>query len=312
LEIEGAQVLAEALAFPEGPVALPDGSVLVVEVAGHTLSRVDVHGKVSVVAEVGGGPNGAAIGPDGAVYLCNNGGMSRDNRIPPCIQRVDLVSGAVDVLYTECEGSPLLSPNDLVFDRAGSFWFTDAGRAGATERKFGAICYAAPDGSSIRRVVPRVDQPNGIGLSPADDIVDWALTGRRQVLRRRVCAPGELEPSPGVELTSLVFSDEFDPDVLLVGLPGWQELDSLAIEADGAVCVGTLIDGCVTVISPDGTSAERMTLPGPLSDPLVTNICFAGSDLRTAYITLSKTGRLISCRWPRPGLRLAYQDLPSA
>jgi gluconolactonase len=52
-----------------------------------------------------------------------------------------------------------------------------------------------------------------------------------------------------------------------------------------------------------------MTLPELVVDPLVTNICFAGPDLRTAYITFSKTGRLISCRWPRPGLQLVYQEL---
>jgi len=106
--------------------------------------------------------------------------------------------------------------------------------------------------------------------------------------------------------------DEFDPWVLLVGLPGWQELDSLAVEADGSVCVGTLVDGCITVVSADGASVERLTLPAGLADPLVTNICFGGPDLRTAWLTLSKTGRLISCRWPRPGLRLHYQELPPA
>ena len=66
--------IARGLQFPEGPVALDDGSVLLVEIARGTLTRVDADGKTSVVAECGGGPNGAAIGPDGAVYVCNNGG----------------------------------------------------------------------------------------------------------------------------------------------------------------------------------------------------------------------------------------------
>jgi gluconolactonase len=304
-------VLTDALAFPEGPVALPDGSVLVVEIAGSRLSRVDPDGTVTVEAELGGGPNGAAIGPDGAVYICNNGGMSRESRIPACIQRVDLATGAIDLLYTECDGAPLLAPNDLVFDEQGGMWFTDAGFANRSERKFGAICYATPDGSSIRRVVARVDQPNGIGLSPDGATLYWAQTGLRQVIRRRIAGPGQLEPSPGLDIPSLVLRGEFDRSVLLVGLPGYQELDSLAVEADGSVCVGTLVDGCITVISPDGTSVVQMTLPDRLAEPLVTNICFGGADLRTAYLTLSKTGRLLSCRWPRPGLRLAYQELPA-
>ena len=44
------------------------------------------------------------------------------------IERVDLVSGAVTTLYTQCEGQPLRGPNDIVFDQTGGFWFTDHGK----------------------------------------------------------------------------------------------------------------------------------------------------------------------------------------
>ena len=67
--------LASGLKFPEGPVAMADGSVMLVEINRGTLSRVTTEGEVEVIAELGGGPNGAAIGPDGAVYVCNDGGF---------------------------------------------------------------------------------------------------------------------------------------------------------------------------------------------------------------------------------------------
>ena len=69
------EVVATGLQFPEGPVAMADGSVLIVEIRRQTVSRVTPDGKVAVVAKTGGGPNGLAIGPDGAVYICNNGGF---------------------------------------------------------------------------------------------------------------------------------------------------------------------------------------------------------------------------------------------
>ena len=62
------------LGFPEGPVAMDDGSLLFVDIQNETLSRVGTDGRVDVVAHLPGGPNGVAIGPDRAAYVCNNGG----------------------------------------------------------------------------------------------------------------------------------------------------------------------------------------------------------------------------------------------
>jgi gluconolactonase len=93
---------------------------------------------------------------------------------------------------------------------------------------------------------------------------------------------------------------------LLAGLPGIQRLDSMAVDSAGNVCVATLVNGGITVISPSGDSVEHV----PTDDLLTTNICFGGSDLRTAYVTLSGTGRLVSTTWPRPGLALAYGARP--
>jgi gluconolactonase len=299
MELQNVEVRAEGLGFPEGPVAMPDGSVVVTEISRGRLSRVGADGAVTVVAEVGGGPNGIAVGPDGALYVCNNGGMSRQGT--PAIQRVDPGTGAVDLLYSECDGRPFTSPNDLVFDAAGGFWFTDAGG--------GAIHYARPDGSSVSRALRGLRAPNGIGLSPDGEVLYWAETFTRQVHRRRLSGPGQVVPAAPYSVGSLLGGATPDPWTLLVGLPGAQELDSLAVDSSGAVCVGTLLESGVTVVRPHG-AYEKYTLPDQLADRAVTNICFGGADLQTAYLTCSVTGRLVSCRWPRPGLQLAFQQLP--
>ena len=298
VELTDVEVVAEGLAFPEGPVAMTDGSVVVVEIAGGALTRIDPDGTRSTIAHTGGGPNGAAIGPDGALYVCNNGGLGAlAPRRAAGIQRVDPVTGEVDVVYAACDGVPLGAPNDLVFEASGDFWFTDLA--------LGAVFHAAADGSSIRRAASDLPEANGIGLSPDGSTVYVALTGRRQLVRRRIVGPGELESTPGYDIRALLARGGLDPSSLVAGLPGAQELDSLAVEADGRICVATLVVGAITVFSPDG-STEQITLPEALADPVVTNLCFGGDDRRTVWITASSTGRLLKVRWPRPGLRLAF------
>jgi gluconolactonase len=106
------RILAQVLEFPEGPVALADGSVLLVEIGAGTLARIFPDGTKTVVAKPGGGPNGAAIGPDGKCYVCNNGGFdwlvdgTHRRPIGPAkdyiggrIERVDLDTGVVECLY---------------------------------------------------------------------------------------------------------------------------------------------------------------------------------------------------------------------
>lgn len=289
-------MLAEGLAFPEGPVALADGSVLVTEIERGTLTRVGPDGEVSVVATTGGGPNGAAIGPDGAVYLCNNGGrFASGNWKGGWIERVDLDTGGVEVLYTHHEGRRLSGPNDIVFDDQGGFWVTDTGKFRGRERDVGSIYYGRPDGSELREVVHPAETPNGIGLSPDQRVLYYAETVTARLRRRQISAPGELAPVEGVA-----------PETLVCGLPGHQGFDSLAVDAEGNVCIATLITGGITVVAPDGERVVQHLLPPGLDDHMTTNICFGGDDLRTAFITLGATGRLVACPWPVPGLRLAF------
>jgi gluconolactonase len=299
-ELQDVDVITEGLRFPEGPVACTDGSVLVVEMMGGCVSRVAPDGTTAVVADVGGGPNGLAVGPDGALYVCNNGGVGRSDRarVGGSIQRVDPASGVVETLYTECDGTPLIVPNDLVFDPSGGFYFTD-------NAPRGALYYARPDGSAIDRVVADVPAPNGVGISPEGDTLYWAQTHTRQIHRRRITGPGRIESSPGYGIAALFFEGAVDPYTLVAGLPGNHELDSLAIDSSGAICVGTLVDAGISEITPDG-AWQLHTLPSELADPMTTNICFGGDDLTTAFVTCSMTGRLVRCRWPRPGLRLAF------
>jgi gluconolactonase len=298
-------LVAEGLRFPEGPVAMADGSILLTEMEARRISRVTPDGKISVVAETGGGPNGLAIGPDGALYVTDNGGAFQFRVVDGVtftlpapaehkggsIQRIDLGTGAIATLYTQCGDRTLSSPNDLVFDRQGGFWFTDFGAGYAAYKMFGGLFYATPDGASIVCARDRLISPNGVGLSPDEKTVYAAdtLTGRLWAFE--VAAPGKLKAAPHLRI----------PGRVVANVPGYQLLDSMAIEASGKVCVATILAGGVAVFGEDG-SVEHLAI----SDPVVTNICFGGADMRDAWITAAGTGRLYKTRWPRPGLKLNF------
>lgn len=301
--------IASGLQFPEGPVAMGNGDVIMVEIKRGTISRVSSDGSVEVVAEPGGGPNGAALGPDGKLYVANNGGsfawldadgLTVPHQPPPPgshqggrIERVDLESGDVEVLYRDCDGRPLRGPNDLVFDREGGFYFTDHGiREERTSDRTG-VFYARADGSQIREVVFPLDSPNGIGLSPDGSRLYVAETFSARVWWWEVTAPGEVAKVEGLLEHG---------GTLLAGSAGLRAFDSLAVDGEGNVCVGTLVHGGISVFAPDGSEQEFVET----DDILTTNICFGGEGLRTAYLTLSSSGRLVATDWPHPGLELAH------
>ena len=283
-------IIAEGLAFPEGPVVMADGSVIVVELAGGRITRC-WNGRKETVCAIGGGPNGAAIGPDGALYVCNNGGLDLEKfqnaRGPGCegrIERVDLSAGRFERLYDACDGIPLEAPNDLVFDAEGHLWFTDLGKKHDGISTASGLFACLPDGHTITAIDRHPISYNGVGLSPDGSTVYCADTHQARLYRYQ----RKLEPQR--------------PEWVATGA-GPVGFDSLAVTAAGNICVATLHLGGITTITPDGRTAKRR-----FDDRYTTNIAFGGADMCDAYITLSSTGLLVRVRWDEPGLKLAFND----
>jgi gluconolactonase len=268
-----AEIVARDLAFPEGPV-WHDGALYFTEIVGGRVSRFTPERGVECVAETGGGPNGATLGPDGALYVTQNGGMRRE-RVTPGILRVTL-DGRVERLTAEVAGVALEGPNDLAFGPDGRLYFTDP-RGSSDPRhnqnpgRLFAWDLAQASGELLFELGPVF--PNGIGFDPSGALL-WTESFSRRVMTRR---DGKAE--------------------VILELPERHFPDGFCVGADGRLYVASTYAHCVTVIE-GGDIVERLHC-GDGSMP--TNCCFAGSAL---YVTESRHGTLLRFELGRTGLAL--------
>jgi gluconolactonase len=300
--------MTSGLRFPEGPVVMPDGSVIVVEIEAGRITRCYPDGSKKTVAEPGGGPNGLAMGPDGKLYCVNNGGFHWNHSngyIAPHgiaedysggrVERIDIETGEVEILYKSGDfGCTLRGPNDIVFDAHGGFWFTDHGKQDFKTRchDIVGIFYGKADGSHLEEVIFPSANPNGIGLSPDGKTLYAAETYTCRLMKFNVIAPGKVDDAAGPG----------GPGIHVYRPAGFKYFDSLGMEAGGNICVATIGESGISVISPEGELVEFFAT----DDIFTTNIAFGGEDMMDAYITLSGSGRLIKTRWARQGLTLQY------
>lgn len=251
------EIIATGLQFPEGPVWV-DGTLYVTEIEGGVISRWTGDG-MALVATTGGGPNGAARGPDGALYVTQNGGMDRASRTTAGIQRVDLSTGEVEMVSTSVGGLALEGPNDCAFGPDGRLWFTDPrGAADPAHNdlpgRLFALDVVSGEGDLILDVGPVF--PNGIAFL-ADGTLVWT-----ESFSRRVSALVDGAAEVVIELPQQHF-----PDGLCIGL-------------DERMYVASTVAHCVSIVD-SGAIVDRL----PCGDGMVTNCCFGGTDL---YVTDSR------------------------
>lgn len=296
------QLIASGLAFPEGPIVLPDGGIALVQMAADLVTVVTADGARRDLP-CPFGPNGMALERDGLhAVVCLNGGLSfaRDGggRLVPGIApdptargglaRVSLLDGEQTYLIEPGPQSPTSGPNDVAISSPDSpagegIWFTDLGRRLEDHIEPGGLFWVGSDGVVVRSAYPLLGRPNGIALSADGATLYVTESLSAQVRAWPVLGPGELgEPW---------LVHQFEAPA---------RLDGMAVTATGNLVVATLVVGQLTTLSPEGLLLARHDV----DDPMPTNLCFAGADLTDLLVTLGSTGRVIRLPWPEPGLPL--------
>ena len=285
-------LVAEGIGFPEGPIALSDGSVLVTELRSHSVARVAPDGSIRRFA-CAKGPNGMAIGPDGMAYVMSDGGLEfieqddgvmnphalPDPFVGGVIERLDPDTGAIEQLYDSVDGHHLGVLNDCVFDADGMGNVVDTVR--------GKLYRFDPAGGDIHTVATGLVTPNGFGFSPDGRTAYVSETMTGTIHRLAVDGPGQ-----------------FGAKEQIFSLNGQGAFDGLAIDGQGNICVAQLGASGILVVSPEGEKRGFVAVPD--NDGFVTRICFGGSDGRDAWICSAGRGRLYKMRWPHRGLALNY------
>lgn len=277
------EVVAEGIAFPEGPAHCADGTIVLVAVGAGTVVRVwPASGTSEVLADTGGGPNAAQITDDGGAVVTQNGGVDFTGRaeaasfppcrpVPPGIQSVSSDGAVVDV-WTD----GALAPNDLVVAPDGTLWFTDPGPVPPVRgRTIGRVLALARGESKPTVVAGGFEFCNGIALTPDGEVV--VVEGRGL---QRVSSDGDKE--------------------WIVESVGPGGADGFAVDVDGRFYVAAARDHVIRVLDVDGRPLDVIELPGA---GFTTNCCFGGDDLRTLFVTDGLPGRLLAVEgMPFPGL----------
>jgi gluconolactonase len=344
LDTSKIEVISSSLEYPEGPIHCHDGSIILVEIKGQRLSKIAPCGTATTIAQLPGGPNGAAVGPNGCVYICNDGGfewmpipgVNKDKIIwvggnqptgdaykGGSLQKIDTSSGEVTTLFTECteRGYPdpsgaaypawnpavdLKGPDDLVFDQAGGIWFSDFGKTRERDRDITGLYYVSPDQKTITQMAYPLNSPNGIALSPDGTRLYFALTYERKVMYFELSGAGKIKRNPA----------SLDGAYLLTAqLEGQAILDSMAVDVEGNLYLATMlpqgntpvVNGGISIISPDGAvEYQEIAIPDGSIAPLPSNICFGGEDMKTAFVTCGGAGYLLKMPSAIAGLRLNH------
>ncbi len=261
------EVIKSGFTGTEGPIGLPDGSLIFTETQANRITRIDKDNNLTTFLENTNGSNGLAFDAKGRL-------ISVQTTPGKALIGVIYPKGQEATLSDNFDGKPYGRPNDLVVDKKGGVYFSEPGpnatpgQPPPTPALTPAVYYLPAGGKSMR-IADGIVRPNGIQLSPDEKTLYVNDTSGEYVLAFEIKPDG----SVGNRRNFAKY-----PTVTTTPAGGFNSgADGLAIDNDGRVYVVSL--GGVHVFSPKGDllGTIPLSLPGQ-------NIAFAGADKKTLYI----------------------------
>jgi gluconolactonase len=250
--------LADGFAFTEGPTCDRAGNVFFVDQPNNRIMEWSADGKLSTFMQPSQYANGMMFDAAGNLIACADEHNQLWSIAP---------DKTVTVLVTNFQGKYLNGPNDVWIAPGGAMFITDpfykrtwwdhTTMALTNEEVF----YLSPDRKTLTRVTDDLKKPNGITGTPDGKYLFVSDIGAHQTWRYDI--------QPDGSLTNKTF-------ICALGS------DGMTIDAEGNLY---LTGHGVTVFDKTGKQIDHLDVPEGWS----ANVCFAGPDHQTLFITASKS-----------------------
>ena len=256
--------------FLEGPSFDRDGNLYVTNILYGQIFKVSPAGEFTLVTEYDGEPTGLKIHKDGRIFIADH---------KQGLLLLDPRSGKVEAYLDRPHGEHFKGLNDLVFAGNGDLYFTDQGESGLHDPT-GRLYRLRSDGR-LELLLRNVPSPNGLVLTPNEDILYLAVTRNNAVWRVPLLADGNIGRVG-----------------IFIQLSGGMGPDGMAMDAEGSLAICHVGMGSVWLFSRLGRPlAELQSCAGVGT----TNAAYGGPERKTLYITESETGTILSARLDVPG-----------
>jgi gluconolactonase len=275
-------IFATGLSNPEGPVALPDGTWLIVEggASRGCVTHISADGRQKRVIKKTGRPNGLAVDSDGAIWVAESQ--------TPSLMRITM-DGRAEVVATDCEGEPFLFPNDLCFGPDGALYLTDSGvfigdfapnnqvRSDYMDIRYDGRIYRIDVGTGkVTKIDSGIRFTNGIAFGP--DQLLYANETVTGAVYRYESKNGKIG-GPRIPFGNVIRSD---------APPGFKGPDGMAFSTDGRLFVAVFGQGDLMVLGPSGAVCGRIETAGKLP----TNVAFCLAGRHRIHVTEYGLGQM--------------------